>query len=595
MPPEISNSPIQPRPIYAAYTGPVKLQGLETERSFVGVHNLHQSDRFHVDFKRIPPTDEDLTNLKTLLGSDERNDWFKYDGTDKDGLPQAKLTVKLKQLKENAPVKKSQAEKDFKAYQEGYNALHQELKGALNSAVNEEKKQRTFFQRLFGNAKELNKLKEQEELKLSGSGEHFDRDIKVLTNHSEDTSKVITLKNVGDGKAYIDQHGIKKKAYLGLAGLGIGGLIVGTVLTGGILGFVFGGVAAGGLLVTGYKALLGTSPWWDKTAQGQREHTERKQARLMADEIREQVKDMSLPFTIKGKQKRDVFNDKAMLTDFVKLAAQNDADSLLTKVKEAVRNPENQILSKETLERLNFKNGMSILVNLGVRAEGPDAKAWKYDWGNRVAHAQKTADIVAYEIARGIMAGVQEAVLQTEVGALSDIRTVEGENIVARIVGQDIDGKDLSAAEAEGNAPVPKGIVAFQNAVAFLTPSDEASEQYVLASTAKIYETEARLKDLNSVYGTILPLIDELKKNADKIGKVNVQQYAERLQKLEGDLSVHMASIRELRNSFLGKEIPKRRAWMAFSSGGEKIQVTPTFSRRALKRRVRMFKSQLLN
>lgn len=555
MPPEISNSPIQRQPIYANRTGPVKLQGLDKERNFVGVHNLHQSDRFHAGFKRIPPTEKDLENLKTQLGSNAENDWFRYEGTDKDGVQQVKLNVKLKQIKPDAPVTKSQAESDFKAYQQGYNALHKELKGSLNSAVSEEKKNTTFFQRLFGRAKELNKLNEKEELKLTGTNDSSDRNIKVLTKSSQETSKVVALKGVGDDKVYQDKHQTKRNWYLGLSGLAIGGLIVGSVLTGGLLGLVLGGIAGAGLIGMGAKALFGKAPWWDKTAIGQRQHMERKQARLVADEIREQVKEMALPSTIEGKQKRALFDDKAMLTDFVKLAAQNNADGLLSKVKKAVRDPNNEILSKETLDRLNFKKNMSIWVNFGAKEEGPNAKPWKFDWGNRVAHAEKTADIVAYEIARGIMAGVQEAVLQTEVGALSDKRTVEGEKIVAGIVGQYVDGANLESDDA-GAVLQPKGIVAFQNAVNFLTPSEEADEPQLLASTAKIYETEDRLKELNNVYGTIMPLIDELKAKESEIGAENVQQYTERLQKLEGDLSVHMASIRGVDELITGSRDP---------------------------------------
>ena len=554
MPPEISNSPIPRQPIYADRTVPVKLPGLDQERSFVGVHNLHQSDRFHADFKRIPPTQGDLDKLKTHLGSTAENDWFRYEGTDKDGVQQVKLNVKLKQIKNDAPVSRSRAESDFKAYQEGYNALHKQLKGALDSAVSNAKKETTFFQRLFGNA-EINNLRAEEEIKLSGKSVFSDREIQVLTKNSPDNGNAIKLDNVGDGKVYTDQHKLKKAAYLGLAGIGIGVLIAVAFLTGGLLGVVLGGMAVAGSLGMVLKAFRGKSPWWDKTAQGQREHMERKQARLVADEIREQVKEMSLPSKIDGKQKRQVFNDKAMLTDFVKLAAQNNADGLLSKVKEAVRDPKNEILSKETLDRLNFKKNMSMLVNLRLRDPGADAKSWKFDWGNRVAHAEKTADIVAYEIARGIMAGVQEAVLQTEVGALSDKRTVEGEKIVAGIVGQDIDGANL-VSDVEGVVLEPKGIVAFQNAVNFLTPSEEASDGQLLPSTDKIYETEDRLKELNHVYGTIMPLIDELKAKGSEIGEVNVQQYTERLQKLEGDLSVHMASIRGVDELITGSRDP---------------------------------------
>ena len=554
MPPEISNSPIPRQPIYADRTVPVKLPGLDQERSFVGVHNLHQSDRFHADFKRIPPTQGDLDKLKTHLGSTAENDWFRYEGTDKDGVQQVKLNVKLKQIKNDAPVSRSRAESDFKAYQEGYNALHKQLKGALDSAVSNAKKETTFFQRLFGNA-EINNLRAEEEIKLSGKSVFSDREIQVLTKNSPDNGNAIKLDNVGDGKVYTDQHKLKKAAYLGLAGIGIGVLIAGAFLTGGLLGVVLGGMAVAGSLGMVLKAFRGKSPWWDKTAQGQREHMERKQARLVADEIREQVKEMALPSTIEGKQKRQVFDDKAMLTDFVKLAAQNNADGLLSKVKEAVRDPKNEILSKETLDRLNFKKNMSMLVNLRLRDPGADAKSWKFDWGNRVAHAEKTADIVAYEIARGIMAGVQEAVLQTEVGALSDKRTVEGEKIVAGIVGQDIDGANL-VSDVEGVVLEPKGIVAFQNAVNFLTPSEEASDGQLLPSTDKIYETEDRLKELNHVYGTIMPLIDELKAKGSEIGEVNVQQYTERLQKLEGDLSVHMASIRGVDELITGSRDP---------------------------------------
>ena len=553
MPPEISNSPIQRQPIYADRTGPVKLQGLDKERSFVGVHNLHQSDRFHADFKRIPPTKKDLEKLKTQLGSTAENDWFRYEGTDKDGVQQVKLNVKLKQIKPDAPVTKSRAERDFKAHQKGYNALHKELKGALDSAVREEKKNTTFFQRLFGKASDLNKLKEKEELNLTGHDDNENRKIQVLTKNSQQTDKFITLTNVGESKGYDDKSGIKKGLQIAGAVVGVVGLGVGVALTAGLglgLGIVFLG-----LLGLGGKAVFGKAPWWDKTAVGQRQHMERKQARLAAEEIREQVKEIALPSKIEGKQKRQVFDDKAMLTDFVKLAAQNNADGLLSKVKEAVRDPNNKILSVETLDRLNFKKNMSMLVNLGLRDSGPNAKSWKFDWGNRVAHAEKTADIVAYEIARGIMAGVQEAVLQTEVGALSDKRTVEGEKIVAGIVGQDIDGANL-VSDVKGVVLEPKGIVAFQNAVNFLTPSEEASDGQLLPSTDKIYETEDRLKELNNVYGTIMPLIDELKAKGSEIGSENVKQYTERLQKLEGDLSVHMASIRGVEELITGKREP---------------------------------------
>jgi hypothetical protein len=529
---------------------------LDQERSFVGVHNLHQSDRFHADFKRIPPTEKDLENLKAQLGSTAENDWFRYEGTDKDGVQQVKLNVKLKQIK-NAPVSRSRAESDFKAYQEGYNALHKDLKDAMDSAVSNAKKETTFFQRLFGNATDLNKLKESEELNLSGRDDSSSREIKVLTKNSQHTDKVVTLENVGDGKVYNDKSGLKKRLFITGAVVGVVGLIVGSSLTGGILGFVLGGIAGAGLISMGGKALFGKAPWWDKTAIGQRQHMERKQARSVADAIRDEVKNFSLQAitTTEGKQKREVFNDKAMLTDFVKLAAQNNADDLLAKVKEAVRDPENQILSKETLKRLHFKKDMSMLVNLGLRNPSADAKSWKFDWGNRVKHAEKTADIVAYEIARGIMAGVQEAVLQSEVGALSDKRTVEGQNIVLDIVGQKNEG-DLPEGY-EGPAIKPKGFKAFQNAVTFLTPSEEASDSDLQATTAKIYETDERLKELQQVSGTIMPLIGELKEKKSDIGSENVQQYTERLQKLEGDLSVHMASLLGVDELITGSRVPE--------------------------------------
>lgn len=532
-------------------TGPVKLNGLEKDRTFVGVHNLHQSDRFHANFKRIPPTEEDLQNLKTQLGSTPENTWFDYKGTDKDGVQQVKLNVKLKEIKKDGPVTRSQAKRDFEAYKVGYNALHKELKSSLEEAHKTEAKGKSFFQKLFGKKSEL---KTKETLILKGDGDGSDRNIKVLTKSiiasedknrditentednnkdiietTEDNNKGVTLKGVGELKDYNDKHKVKRAAYLGLAGFGIGVLIVGSFLTGGLLASVLGGMAVVGLGGMGLKAVFGKSPWWDKTAQGQREHMERKQARLVANDIRDEVKKFSLQAitTTEGKQKRDVLDDKAMLTDFVKLAAQNNSKELLAKVREAVIKPENQILSKDTLDNLNFKKGTS---------NNPFAGNFKFDWGNRVKHAKKTADIVAYEIARGIMAGVQEAVLQSEVGALSDKRTVEGEKIVLDIVGKD-------------------GIDAFQNAVNFLTPSDEAN--LPLESSTHIFETEQRLEELNRVRGTILPLIEKLKNAKGTIGAQNFEQYTERLQQLEGDLSVHMDSIIGVEKLIKGSGVPE--------------------------------------
>lgn len=558
MPLTTENSSIRPQPIYADRTGPVQLRGLDQERTFVGVHNLHQNDRFHADFKRIPPTDEDLQNLKTQLSSTSENDWFNYEGTDKDGVQQVKLNVKLKQIKKDGPVTRSQAERDFKAYQVGYNALHKELKISLKEARKTEAKGKSFFQKFFAKKSEL---ETEETLILKGDGNSSDRNIKVLTKSiiatednnrdstetTEDNNKGVTLKEVGDDKEYNDKHKLKKATLLVLAGIGIGGLlIVGTILSGVGLGLILGGIAGAVLLG---KALRGKSPWWDKTAQGQREHMERKQARFVADSIRDEVKNFSLQAitTTEGKQKRDVLDDKAMLTDFVKLAAQNNSKELLDKVRKAVTNPENKILSKDTLDRLNFTKD---------RPWNPLKKEWKFDWGNRVKHAEKTADIVAYEIARGIMAGVQEAVLQSEVGALSDKRTVEGQKIVHDIVGQGNNEGDLPEGD-EASAIKPKGFKAFQNAVTFLTPSEEASDIDLQATTAQIYETEDRLKELDGVRGTIMPLIEELKNVAGQIGEENVQQYSERLLKLEGDLSVHMDSLLGVDELITGSRVPE--------------------------------------
>ena len=327
------------------------------DRLFAGVHNLHQNDGFRNAFSRVQPN---AVQVKAYMGKG-MNKLATF--SPENGIPVAKLKVKRRDADEHISAR--QAEKNFNKVQSGYTSLRRELRQLDLPPGQNQKGFLNALRRLFG----LDKA----EVQLDFKAEHVPADAPpgpgndlapadgLAPGPAADAApkalpgKVqLTITSGKDprllGKAgepvsftaqdaaqYQSKVGKQKAAWLVAGGTGLAAAAV-LAATVPVLGWIGGGAIAAGILI---KAAFGKSPWWGKTAEGQMQKSARQEARHAADAIAEMVKRQVLCDTTEhnvgapegGYQKQDILSDKNMLTDFVRLARQDDPKALQKRVR----------------------------------------------------------------------------------------------------------------------------------------------------------------------------------------------------------------------------------------------------------------------
>lgn len=302
------------------------------------------------------------------------------------------------------------------------------------------------------------------------------------------------------------------------AGVLIGaGIVFGPVLiplltaVGGIAiaGGVIGGTVALGVIGKALSYIK--APWWGSTLQGKIEKKERKDAIDLGDSYAQMVRQQFVTDhdsrhgvqAPEGGWAKPSVLETGKLKDFMAIAAKNSPADLKAAIKAHLLNPETSHLDPSTIanaKRTTFFSG------------------WFFT-GNAKGHAQKTVDMVANQIALGIMRGVGEGVMQLMANALSDELSRRGHRATEDM---------FNPTQA-----------AFTSAVSSLLPEGKNFElqdtKQILARMAN-YKTESEQASAG--------LEREINKGEDCLfGLTNATHFKQQLERLNGALSLQKASL----------------------------------------------------
>ena len=527
------------------------------QRTYVSVANLHQGNAWADKFHRVNP---DETQIRNELGKGFEKVYEVIPaGSDRMAIPQAKL--------------KDAYQHDFKETELSYNELRDNLKVVADKARKDEKKGLSIWQRF----KNLFAKTDKAELTFKaryqeGDSDQLSIDLSVKKSGaagSEPTKIQISDEftrpehqdgNEKDGKSVTVKKWLYGAGNVALVGVGVGAFAAIGAATAVVWApFVLGAVGIGALGGAGYmagKLMFGKHPWWGGTVRGKIEHAERKQARELANQIEEQVFKAAMTdkrqrnVDAEGKvfEKRDIENDATSLQDFILLAKTLKPKDLKAKIRSSLVDPPKGEPKNEAGEEDPIRPNFSPLTTQTINySKGKGIKWFGFAQGRPKAHAKKTVDTYAEEIAQGIMRGISRAVVQTRIGALSDDLSSPARDEIAQI-----------------KAPVEEEFI---QALDFLNPVSN-KDPFLIAKPA---EQKTKLKALLGPEGAIDKAIVNLTPLPDGkpsptmeiIGQKNAEVYKEALTTFKDDVDKHINSLTDIENLIgkpQGQEQPEANA-----------------------------------
>ncbi len=334
----------------------------------------------------------------------------------------------------------------------------------------------------------------------------------------------------------------KSKGKRILFGIGVGLLAIGLVASGigipmflGAAGLVIGLGTVGGLLGAGALAKLCSnikSPWWAGTVDGQRQWAERKAAVVVGDGIEGMVRNQVLKGAVgddaefnpadQSQWKDPALLKSEMVVGWMKLAKHSSPDEMKAKIREELLKPDRSFLHPQTIK--DAKRGTMT--------------GWWFT-GNPKGHAEKTVNIVAEEIYRGVIRGLASGYMGLVEAEMADAKTTTAQEALKPWLEKNT--KDFKAALSQ----FPAGVEANQ-------PVEAALESRAF----EFYETDKALAKVESYQSQAVAVQTQLDEKKDVIGDANHGVYSEVLKSFNHDVATFKDSLGVVDRLVHGKDAP---------------------------------------
>jgi hypothetical protein len=386
-------------------------------KKFRALHNVNSQGQYTAihssKFQRVHPTQEEFSGG---IGESYKN-LVNIQG---EGVYTAKLKPNANELKSAGKDKRKEALQDKATAEEhGSKGAAESNEKDFHLAFRNEMSSpsapsdRGFLSKIWDKM-----IGEDEKLILSKEG---DNKVGIKTNTSEATGDSLEVQPINTNNIK-DKSGWKK-FWFGVGMVATGGLLVAA----GALPFIIGAGAAlmtvgfiGGVLglVTLSKVCSNIkAPWWASTVDGQRQWAERKAAVDVGDGIEQMVCNQVLkgkrdeegkPFdpADQSQWKSPLLCKPETVVGWMKLAKHNTPDEMKAKIREELLKSENSFLHSQTIQDAQ---------------RGP-MTGWLFT-GNPKGHAEKTVNIVAEEIYRGVIRGLASGYMGLVEAEMTDAKT----------------------------------------------------------------------------------------------------------------------------------------------------------------------------
>ena len=511
----VSCRPLQSAPPPAPYKfeeGP-KIDTLDGKK-FRALHNLNSGNQYTTiyssKFQRVHPTQEEFA---AKIGDDYRRlvDISSTNGTHtaklKPNADEKEISSRIGSATRGTKEASESNEKDF----------HEAFRTEMDSEA--APSHRGFFSKMWA------KIKGGDEAFILSKG--GDNTVGIKTNTSQATGDSLEVQPLPDDIK--DKSKGKKIAYgivLGLLGVGLVATGVGLPMLFGAAGLVVGVGALGGVLGLGVLAKFCSSikaPWWAGTVDGQRQWAERKAAVDVGDGIEKMVRNQVL----KGTRDKEVNpldplnpSDQSQwespelcqpetVVGWMKLAKHNSPDELKAKIRAELLDPAKSFLHPQTIK--DAKRGAMT--------------GWWFT-GNPKGHAEKTVNMVAEEIYRGVIRGLASGTMSLVEAELADAKSQAAQDALKPWLSKTSDD--------------------FKSALNRFRPAEEANqaEADALASREfEFYETDQALAKVASYESQADAVQSQLDEKKAVIGEANHTVYSEVLKSFSHDLETYKSSL----------------------------------------------------
>lgn len=497
-------------------------------KKFRSLHNVNSEGQYTAihssKFQRVHPTQEEFSGK---IGANYRN-LVEIDS--KEGVHTAKL-------KPNADEKgiSSRIGSATRGTKEASESNEKDLHEAFRQEMDSEAapSSRGFLSKIWAMM-----TGDNEKLILS---KEADNTVGIKTNTSQATGDSLEVQPLPEDIK--DKSKGKKIAYgigLSLLGVGLVATGVGLPMLFGAAGLVIGLGTVGGLLGAGALAKLCSnlkSPWWAKTVDGQRQWAERKAAVDVGDGIEGMVKNQVLKGAVgDGAEFNDAeFNDadqsqwkdpallkSEMVVGWMKLAKHNSPDEMKAKIREELLKPDRSFLHPQTIK--DAKRGAMT--------------GWWFT-GNPKGHAEKTVNIVAEEIYRGVIRGLASGYMGLVEAELADAKTKTAQDELKPWLETNIEGFKSALSR------FPAGVDANQ-------PADGTLESRAF----EFYETDEALAKVESYQSQAQAVQTQLTEKKDIIGEANHGVYSEVLKSFNHDVATFKDSLGVVARLVRGTDAP---------------------------------------
>lgn len=519
--------PLQSAPPPAPYKfdGTSKVDTTLDGKKFRALHNINSQNQYTAiyssKFQRVHPTKEEFAdkigeNYQYLVDISSNNSVHtaKLKANDKEDKIDTKIGSATRGTKEASESN----EKDF----------HEAFRTEMDSEA--APSSRGFFSKIWA------KMSGNDE-KLSLAKDKNNNTFRLETTSSKSAGDTVEVQPLPED--ITDKSKGKKILYgigLGLSAIGLVAIGVGIPMVLGAAGLVIGLGTVGGLLGAGALAKLCSnikSPWWAKTVDGQRQWAERK----AAVEVGEGIEGMVRNQVLKGAAGDDAeFNpddqsqwkDPALLKSdmvvgWMKLAKHNSPDEMKAKIRVELLNPNKSFLHPQTIKDAN-RGAMT---------------GWWFT-GNPKGHAEKTVNIVAEEIYRGVIRGLASGYMGLVEAELADAKTKTAQDAL--------------------KPWLVKNTEDFKAALDGFSPAAEANQpvEAPLESRAfEFYETDKALAKVESYQTQAVAVQTQLDAKRDAIGDANHGVYSEVLKSFNHDVATFKDSLGVVDRLVHGKNAPE--------------------------------------
>lgn len=516
--PEITQSvsyrPLQaaPRPEPYKFDGALKSEVLDGKK-FRALHNQNSDGQYTAiyssKFQRVHPTQEEF---EAKIGDDYRHlvDINSTNGTCtaklKQNTDEKRIDSRIGSATRGAKEASESNEKDF----------HEAFRTEMDSE--EAPAARGFFSKIWAKMSG-----NEEKLLLARVGRAGDNKFSLETNTSKSAGDAVEVSPLPED---IKDKSKGKKI---LFGIGMGLLAIGLVASGVGIPLVYGAAwavvglgFAGGLLGAGALAKFCSnikSPWWAKTVDGQRQWAERKAAVEVGEHIEEMVKNQVLKGAVGDDaafdpQDQSQWKDPALLKSdmvvgWMKLAKHNSPDEMKAKIREELLKPAKSFLHPQTIK--DARRGAMT--------------GWWFT-GNPKGHAEKTVNIVAEEIYRGVIRGMASGYMGLVEAEMADAKTKTAQEALKPWLADNIEGFKSALSR------FPAGVDANQ-------PADGALE----SREFEFYETEKAITKVESYQSQAGAVQTQLDAKKDAIGDANHGVYSEVLKSFNHDVATFKDSL----------------------------------------------------